>query len=271
MTLLNEDITSLVIGHLDLISLVYLFMVSKSLFSQRKELIKFSKYYTKNTDLLIIMQRMLLSYVNTASYHRMNYEFPVIYDCSKDAVCLKKVQNSLHIVSFMISTNTSYIASNLYRSSIRSLMELYSRSVCEEFGYTFKKSIINSLGYIFKSHLWLDCHIDVIIFFKLAYHLKFRKNRAILETLQQCKFTFHHKTYSNIMNYYSCIAHGKLRGLVGCIMVMYVNEWTKTQSNHPRYDLFIHQFNIFKSDTQFCVLRSNFPQYLKQYILSNIS
>lgn len=276
MSILEQnDVLTVIVSHMDIISLIFLLMTNKKLFSQRKLLVQFSKYFNKDKisedKLMLYMYYILNAYIDTSCFYRKADSLPVIWNYNKNPICLKMLENTRQVISIGSLIKPDYALSVRYLNHLRELASVYSRFICNKYGYiTNKCKIYYPLIHIFDTGLWLNCDIDVMHFFTLAYHVKFKKNKNILDTLQHLHFNGTSNAYDTIeylLSYNRNLSNNQYKMLVIFIICKYIY----TLPNSTEYiDYYIRIANTMTRYLNFAIPSSKFPKYLKTYLIANL-
>ena len=181
------------------------------------------------------------------------------------------LENTRQVIFIGSLIKPDYALSNSYFNHLLQLKLLYSRFICNKYGYTANQcKIYYPLIHIFDTGIWLNCDIDVMHFFTLAYHVKNRKNKNILNTLQQLQFKGTENAYDT-MEYLLLYNHILANNDYKMLVIFTICKYIYALPNTTEYiDYYIRIANSMTRYLSFAVPNSKFPKYLKTYLIANL-
>lgn len=179
----NDDIFFQIVQHMDIVSFIYLMMSCKQFYNMRKcyfkHIIDMYQYrqFDKTSNLIV---SLLNSYIDIDLFRTDNYISKIpLTDINES-----KIKNTVNILSYtMIYKNNT----NLYNYTIKYAI---SEMICKKYNYIYSKNFNN---FTFKLHcyfdnIWFKSLINIFDIYEIAYHLKNRKYKKILELFMKLEF-----------------------------------------------------------------------------------
>lgn len=175
--LLLDDNVMHILEELDLSSAINLLCSCKSIYSKRKIFM----YYIR--DVKNYQGNLIATFLD--SYVDMKATSVNILEIkNKNKASIVKAYNSMKIIAFYCDKNDSMFQK--YKTNIY-IVEMLCKAVCKEYKYKYRNPSANIYS-LFWLH-WYDININLVDICKIIYHVKNKKYRALMNTLEEIKFT----------------------------------------------------------------------------------
>jgi hypothetical protein len=270
----NEDSLICVAQNLDIISFVQLVFTCKYLYNLRKILIKHIQEYQdyfEYSNGLNILSVLFDSYIGLNQYNDIFQfkEFFYLKHKYDKGCCEQKVKNTINIIGYQGSKETIEFSTHEYSWMLSCMAE---KAVCEKYEYTYKKNRYIRISNVFSLN-WHICDINVIDICEIVLHLKHRKYKNVMNTINSALFrdNFVLETIHYIVEYTPLKKESRFRFAIICILYKYLDViYDKIEPDIKKGIQKIVK-DIAISNIPVINRIESFPKYLKQFFIKTIT
>lgn len=222
---LNEDNIVHILYDVDIVAFICFLTTCKQLYNMRKACLKF---FTKNNQFQAYNKAALIPtyldcYVDLYS-HATCWKIITLPQVP-DNIDEKKARNTLSLVAFECDADM-FIFQEQKRYTY--LLQLCCKTVCSKFGYTYADKPYGKLYSLFWN-AWYKSHICIMDICAIAYHIKNRKYKNLLNCLISLEFRklsieYLFDTLQFIINYAEVQLDAKYKAVLIYLIYAFVNK-----------------------------------------------
>lgn len=269
ITSLTDDNICNILLNLDVVQFIFLLTTCKQFYNMRKTALHFltdESSYSNYDNKSRFITAFLNSYITHTTYSERYLQAGCKYD-------EKRIKNTLSIIGYKCTLDSKL--HEIHKTNDQ-LLVLCCKAICRKFRYKYNQPY-HRLYRLFWLN-WHTCGISIWDLCELVYHIKNRKYKNVVTTLNSITYRESNTDYlfdtlSYIIAYIKNDQDNRYVAIIICLMYMYITENINNLNENIKLSSSFKEVIIEKAYEHIESVKAidAYPKYLKEYIIDKFT